>query len=62
MTLKKDGGQLDNGWVDSDDAPELDEKWIEVAYQYRGNQLLKRGYGRDPFKATSTEDGDEQAE
>lgn len=36
-------------WRDSDDAPELGEKWLEGAHHYFGNHLLKKGRGRPPL-------------
>lgn len=36
-------------WRDSDDAPELGDKWFEGAHQYFGGHLLKKGSGRPPL-------------
>jgi uncharacterized protein (DUF4415 family) len=32
-------------WVDSDDAPEITEEWIEEADLYNGEKLVRRGRG-----------------
>lgn len=32
-------------WVDSDDAPEITEKWIAEADLYKGEKLIRRGRG-----------------
>lgn len=32
-------------WVDSDDAPEITEEWIEEANLYKGEKLVRRGRG-----------------
>lgn len=37
------------GWIDSDDAPELGDKWFEGAHWYLGDQLLRKGRGRPPL-------------
>ncbi|QTF92476.1 BrnA antitoxin family protein [Halomonas sp. BM-2019] len=31
------------GWIDPDDAPELDDDFFEEADEYRGDQLVRRG-------------------
>lgn len=36
-------------WVDPDDAPEIDAKWVKDAYIYEGDKLVKRGRGRPPL-------------
>ncbi len=54
-----DSKDTERDWVDPDDAPELDDQWLEGAYHYHGRRLLKRGYGRDPFKGLERE-GDEK--
>lgn len=37
-------------WIDPDEAPELDDKWLEGAHKYQGDQLVKRGRGRPPLE------------
>lgn len=49
--MTRDNGGHENDRLDRDDAPELDEKWLEGAYHYHGDRLLKRGLGKDPFEA-----------
>jgi len=56
--VAKDDNDSASTWRDEDDAPELDEQWLEEAYRYHGNRLLKRGHGRDPFQAPQKEDKD----
>ncbi|HSH49791.1 MAG TPA: BrnA antitoxin family protein [Halomonas sp.] len=34
---------IDNGWIDSDDAPELTDEFFERADEYRGDTLVRRG-------------------
>lgn len=50
-----DSNDTEMDWVDPDDAPELDEQWLERAYHYHGRRLLKRGYGRDPLEKLKVE-------
>ena len=38
------------GWVEPDDAPELDEELFQNAHIYIGDTLIKRGVGRPPIK------------
>lgn len=51
MSAKK--GTLDPSWIDPDDAPELDDEWVEGAHVYEGDVLVKRGRGRPPLPPTA---------
>lgn len=43
-------GDSNSTWIDPDEAPELDDEWLEGAHKYRGDQLVKRGRGRPPLE------------
>lgn len=53
--MSDDSTDTERDWVDPDDAPELNEQWLEGAYHYHGRRLLKRGHGRDPLESPNLE-------
>lgn len=44
--------KISKDWVDPDDAPELDERWLRDAHVFVGDTLIKRGVGCPPIKNT----------
>lgn len=52
MTANSDATKT--GWVDPDDAPELDDAWFERADHHRGEALVRRGRPSGSAKVSTT--------
>lgn len=55
------GNDTSSTWFDPDDVPELTKEWFEVAHQYHGDTLIKRGRGRPSTPCGGTESAGEDS-